>query len=109
MRVIRQVDGNHMTFSRNQIAQALEFESTHVWQASENVVVKFDRRKGFGKCLNEEEARWHFEFLTEVTREIDRWEEENVSTVHLSEVPALALDEIDPESSSVRAVPEGDA
>jgi hypothetical protein len=70
-RVISLTAGKHRTFSNTQIAQALEFEATHEWQASENVVVRFDRRKGNGQCRNEEEAGYHFEFLYAVVELIE--------------------------------------
>jgi hypothetical protein len=69
--VISLTSGKHRTFSNTQIAQALEFEETHEWRASENVVVRFDRRKGIGLCKNEEEASYHFDFLYAVVELIE--------------------------------------
>jgi hypothetical protein len=71
MAIIRREVGKHRTLSNTQIAQALEFEATHEWRASENVVVRFDRRKGNGLCRNEEEAGYHFEFLYAVVELIE--------------------------------------
>jgi hypothetical protein len=69
--VISLTAGKHRTFSNTQIAQAISFEATHEWQASANVVVRFDRRKGSGLCRNEEEAGYHFEFLYAVVELIE--------------------------------------
>jgi hypothetical protein len=71
MKILRSESGKYRTFSTYQIGQVLAFEATHEWRASENVVVRFDRRKGHGLCKNEEEARYHFEFLNALVEIIE--------------------------------------
>jgi hypothetical protein len=66
---MKQVSGKYQTFVTSQITSALLFVPTHEWRISENVIVRFDRLNG--RCFDEAEARWHFEFLNEAARIIE--------------------------------------